>query len=174
MAVQIEIDQLEGKEGAFAHTYQPEELALGDENVRLTRMPEISGRINCNGQEVQLRGRITAQAEVDCDRCLKPVAVPIDTKFDVTYIPAADYAAGAAAAELQEADLNVSVYEDETIDVDELVREQVLLALPRRALCREDCQGLCPACGADKNTDACSCETKEMDPRWAALKDLRF
>ena len=63
---------------------------------------------------------------------------------------------------------------NETIDIDELVREQVLLAVPERSLCQEDCKGLCPTCGADRNLKECGCESVEADPRWAALKNLRF
>jgi uncharacterized protein len=64
------------------------------------------------------------------------------------------------------------VFDGEALDVDEIVKEQILLAVPTRMLCREDCKGICPQCGVDKNTGECNCETKEIDPRWAALKNL--
>lgn len=172
--MRIELDKLDKTDGQFAHAYEPEELVLDDEHVRLTAAPEVSGRATRSGHQVRLRGSITARAEVDCDRCLKQVDLPVETSFDVTYVPAADYTALTEAAELQEEDLSLSVFDGEAIDVDELVREQVLLALPTRALCREDCHGLCPVCGADRNKEACACEAKEADPRWSALKDLRF
>ena len=171
--MRIELDKLEGTGGQFAHAYEPEELVLDDEHVRLTRWPEVSGNARRNGQQVRLRGTITARAEVDCDRCLKSVDIPVETDFDVTYVPAADYGAEPEAAELQEDDLGLSIFDGESIDVDELVREQVLLTLPTRALCGEDCKGLCPVCGEDRNKEACACEPTEVDPRWAALKDLR-
>jgi uncharacterized protein len=170
--MRIELDKLEQKGGSFAHVYQPEELTLDEEGVRLTRAPEVTGRAKRDGHQVRLRGRITAEAEVDCDRCLTNITVPVLTEFDVTYIPANDYEA-ANNAELQAEDLNLSVFDGETIDMDDLTREQVLLALPMHALCREDCQGLCPVCSINKNTATCRCETSEVDPRWAALKNLR-
>jgi uncharacterized protein len=172
--MRIELDKLEGTGGQFAHAYEPEELVLDDEHVRLTAWPQVAGTVRRDGHQVRLRGQITARAEVDCDRCLKAVDMPVETSFDVTYVPAADYGKGPEAAELQEDDLSLSVFDGEAIDVDDLVREQVLLALPTRALCGEDCKGLCPVCGADKNMDCCNCESTEVDPRWAALKDLRF
>jgi uncharacterized protein len=172
--MRIELDKLDETGGQFAHAYEPEELVLDDEHVLLTAAPQVSGRAARNGHQVRLRGTITARAEVDCDRCLKQVDLPVETNFDVTYVPADDYTAETEAAELQEEDLSVSVFDGEAIDVDELVREQVLLALPTRALCREDCHGLCPVCGADRNKETCACEAKEVDPRWSALKDLRF
>jgi len=169
--MRIELGRLQETGDRFAHVYEPEELALDEEHARLTEPTEVTGRLQTSGHEVRLRGIITARAEVDCDRCLKSVAVPVETEFDVTYVPEDDYRAS-EAAELQEDDLSVSVFDGETIDVDELVREQLLLALPTRALCTAECKGLCPICGADRNADACGCETKEVDPRWAGLKAI--
>ncbi|MBV9210277.1 MAG: DUF177 domain-containing protein [Acidobacteria bacterium] len=171
--MRIELDKLEDKGGSFAHTYQPDELMLDEEGVRLVKAPEVTGRVKRDHHQVRLRGKIRAEAEVDCDRCLAAIAVPVETEFDVTYVPATDYEAE-SAAELQAEDLTLSIFDGETIDIDELTREQVLLALPMHALCREDCKGLCPVCSINKNTDACQCETKEIDPRWSALKDLQF
>ena len=170
--MRIELDKLEPTGQTFEHAYEPEEIFLDEEHARLTKQPEVSGRIIRKGNEVRLLGKISAGAEVDCDRCLKAVNVPIETEFDVKYVPEKDYTADEAAAELREEDLNVSFFDGKTIDVDELVREQILLALPARALCGEDCKGLCPVCGADKNANRCDCESREIDPRWAALKQL--
>ena len=167
--MRIELDKLEETGNAFAHVYDPEEIVLDEEHVRLTKQPEVAGRVSRSGHEVRLRGKISASAEVDCDRCLKTVALPVETDFDVTYVPTEDYKRS-EAAELQEEDLSLSVFDGETIDLDELVREQVLLALPSRALCGEECKGLCPTCGADRNTNSCDCQSKEIDPRWAGLK----
>jgi uncharacterized protein len=169
--MRIELDKLEQTDGSFAHVYEPEEIVLDEEHVRLTKQPEIEARMSRSGHEVRLRGRISARAEVDCDRCLTTVAIPVETKFDVAYVPEDDYRSS-EAAELQEEDLSLSVFDGETIDVDELVREQLLLALPSRALCGEQCKGLCPTCGANLNTNPCDCQSKEIDPRWAGLKNL--
>jgi uncharacterized protein len=171
--MRIELDKLEEKGGSFAYVYQPDELVLDEEGARLTKAPEVSGRIKREGQQVRLRGKLTAQAEVDCDRCLTAIHVPVETEFDVKYVAATDYEAE-DTAELQAEDLNVSVFDGQTIDLDDLTREQVLLALPMHALCREECKGLCPVCSINKNNDACQCEPTEVDPRWGALKDLRF
>lgn len=169
--VRIELEKLDAKGSTFAHAYEPEELVLDEDGVRLTESPEVNGRAYMNGREVHVRGRIRARAEVECSRCLSSVEIPVETAFDVTYVPATDYEAK-DAAELLEEDLNLSVFEGEAIDIDDLVREQLLLALPARALCQEECKGLCPVCGGNKNMQACECEPLEIDPRWAALKNL--
>ncbi len=171
--MRIEVERLESGDKTFAHTYEPEELILDEERARLVEAPQVRVHASRKGSEVRLRGAITARAEVDCDRCLKSIAVPVETEFDVTYIPASEYIES-DKAELQEEDLVASVYEGDAIDLDEIVREQVLLALPARALCLEECKGLCPVCGVDRNTNDCACEDKETDPRWSALKNLRF
>jgi uncharacterized protein len=75
---------------------------------------------------------------------------------------------------LESEDLNVSILDGPGIDLDQLVREQVLLAKPAQILCSEDCRGLCPVCGADRNTSFCECEAQQVDSRWEKLKDLRF
>jgi uncharacterized protein len=169
--MRIELDKLEKTGNTFAHSYETDEIILDEDHARLTQPPVVSGSISRTGHEVRLRGKISASAEVDCDRCLKTVNLPIETEFDVKYVPVEDYTAS-EAAELQEEDLSVSFFEGETIDVDELVREQVLLAMPARALCGEECKGLCPVCGADRNADSCNCENHDIDPRWAGLKQL--
>jgi uncharacterized protein len=169
--MRIELDKLEQRSDTFAHRYELEEIVLDEESTRLTKQPEVSGRVIRKGHEVRLIGKISASAEVDCDRCLKAVKVPIETEFDVKYVPNEEYASD-DIAELQEEDLSVSFFDGKTIDVDELVREQVLLALPVRALCGEECKGLCPVCGSDRNASSCNCESLEIDPRWAALKQL--
>jgi uncharacterized protein len=170
--MRIELDKLEGRSSAFAHTYEPGEIVLDEENARLTEAPQINGRLARSGHEVRLHGTITARAEVDCDRCLKALSVPVATDFDVTYVPATDYY-DEATAELQEDDLGLSVFDGEAIDLDELVREQVLLAMPPRMLCTEECKGLCPVCGEDRNSQECACETKEIDLRWAGLAGFK-
>lgn len=171
--MRIEIDRLENGSGTFAHTYEAGEIVLDEEHARLTMQPEVKGRVKRKGREVSVQGHISAETEVDCSRCLKSVAVPVEADFDVTYIPASEYAQEEDAAELQEEDLTQAVFDGEAIDIDELVREQVLLAMPTRALCTEDCKGLCPVCGADRNAEDCACQKSEIDPRWAALEKIR-
>jgi uncharacterized protein len=73
---------------------------------------------------------------------------------------------------LHERDLDFAVYENEQIDIDEMVLEQLELELPSRVLCSEDCRGLCPQCGADLNVEQCDCKAP-IDPRWQALADIK-
>ncbi len=155
--MRIELENLEGGKGDFAHVYQPDDLNPVDERVSLIQPATVSGKVRLAGNEVFVNGHVETRAQVECDRCLQPVETPVNTDF---------------AAELTEAEMSVSVFDGKAIDVDEIVKEQILLAVPTRMLCREDCKGICPECGADRNKGDCNCTTNDTDPRWAALKKL--
>lgn len=169
--MRIELEKLEGRKGEFAHVYQPDELNPVDERVRLTGPAAVNGRIRIAGNEVFVNGHIDTRTQVECDRCLQPVELPVNADFSLEYISDSDYESS-EAAELTEEEMSVAVFDGQALDVDEIVKEQILLAVPTRMLCREDCKGICPECGADRNTGECHCVTKEIDPRWAALKNL--
>lgn len=171
--MRIEVENLTPAGEPFAHTYEEGELSLGEEQLKLRGAAQVGGRASRKGGEVWLSGNIRATVEAVCDRCLRPVGLPLELDFRESFMPLAAAAGPKEETELQDEDLFVSVYEGDEIDVDELVREQVLLALPTRFVCREDCKGLCPQCGADLNAGPCSCPTKEIDPRWAALASLK-
>lgn len=169
--MRIELEKLDGSKGAFAHVYQPDDLNPIDERLRLTEPAAVTGKIRLAGNEVFVNGRIDTRAQVECDRCLQPVELPVNADFALEYMSGSDYESS-EAAELTEAELSVSVFDGEAIDVDEVVKEQILLAVPTRMLCREDCKGICPECGIDRNSGDCTCVTNDIDPRWAALKNL--
>jgi uncharacterized protein len=169
--MRIELASLEGGKGDFDYVYEPDELNLDDDRMRLAGIPRVSGRIEQKGRRVEVEGRLVTQVEVECDRCLKPVELPVDARFEREFMTAQDYEEQ-QAVELTEDDLDLSVYDGEAIDIDELVKEELMLAVPAQVLCREACQGICAVCGEDKNLVNCGCATEEIDPRWSALKGL--
>jgi uncharacterized protein len=169
--MRIELVNIEQGRRDFVHVYQPEELGSFDERVSVIEPVKVTGKVRIAGAEVFVNGHIESRAQVDCDRCLQQVETPVRADFELQYIPGTEYASS-QTAELTENDLSVSVFDGEAIDVDEIVKEQILLAVPTRMLCQPDCKGICPECGSDKNTAQCACGTDEVDPRWAALKNL--
>jgi uncharacterized protein len=169
--MRIELENLEGGKGDFAHVYQPEELNPVDERVSLTAPAEVNGKVRLSGNEVFVNGHLDTRAQVECDRCLKAVELPVKADFTLEYISGSEYESS-GTAELTEAEMSVSVFDGKELDVDEIVKEQVFLSVPTRMLCREDCKGICPECGTDRNTGECDCVTNDIDPRWAALKNL--
>jgi len=169
--MRIELVNLEHGRADFAHVYQPDELGSFDDRVSLVAPVKVEGKVRLAGTEVFVNGHIESRAQVECDRCLKLIETPVNTDFDLQYITGRAYESS-DVAELTPDEMSVSVFDGETIDVDEIVKEQILLAVPTRMLCRPDCKGICPDCGIDKNTGDCNCGANEVDPRWAALKNL--
>ena len=96
----------------------------------------------------------------------------VERKFDLLYRPLGVDAAREEMS-ITGAEAEVSYYQGEGLLLEDALREQVLLAVPLKAICREDCKGLCPHCGKNLNLETCSCSEPVEDPRWSALKDLR-
>ena len=170
--MRIEVDKLEELGGKFSRVYGINELSLDDREVRLIDQAVVQGRIKRSGNEVELSGELTASIEASCGRCLKPVRLPIHAEFAERFVPAVSWRAE-EQHELREEDLNLAVFDGEAINLDDLVREEILLALPGHILCSEDCKGLCSTCGIDRNVSSCQCESKAIDSRWNKLKELR-
>jgi len=169
--MRINIAQISEEDGLNLHHLYPDgEPALSNSEGRLIGRSELDLQATRAGQEVELVGRVKARVEFECDRCLQPLAVTVEPSFDLLYLPPLGTG---DEHELGEDDLAIAFYQGDTIDVDDLVREQIELALPMSKLCREDCRGLCPECGANLNDGDCGCKDEEIDPRWAALKQLK-
>jgi uncharacterized protein len=120
--------------------------------------------------DIRIRAAYRAEFEILCARCVEPVATPVAGSFDLIFRPqAADAESGERAITLDETE--IGYYEESGLSLDDVVREQVLLSLPTRTLCKEDCKGLCPRCGLNQNLETCTCDTSS-DPRWNALAGL--
>jgi uncharacterized protein len=169
--VRIELATLEGPRVRFAYSYAEGELVLSEDRVRLVQPPRVSGEIRREGRRAHVKGRIGAQVQVECDRCLKLIELPVDSNFKLEYVTREDYQAQ-QAVELTEDDLDLTIFDGEVIDIDALVTEEILLAIPDHILCQDNCKGICPRCGADRSSMDCGCESAEVDPRWAGLKEL--
>jgi uncharacterized protein len=133
-----------------------------------------------DGSHAFASGTFKGHLMVACSRCVGPVRLEIDEKLMVTFLPPAEMptdddeaAAGEDGAEVRDGDLDVFPFDGEKIDLEPLFREQFVLTVPYAPLCREDCKGLCPQCGIDRNTATCTCE-KPIDPRLAPLKGLKL
>jgi uncharacterized protein len=120
----------------------------------------------------RLVGTAETTLELTCSRCLEPFPWPVRAAFDLMYQPAPP-GGEPGEHEIGEGDFAAAFYEDEQIDLVQLAREQVYLAIPMKPLCGEACQGLCPVCGTNLNRGACGCRRDWDDPRLAALRALK-
>ena len=122
-------------------------------------------------QDIRLRAHFEGRFEVLCARCIEPVQQSLAGDFDLIFRPGGvDNQPGEHA--ITEDETEIGYYEESGLLLEDAVREQVLLALPGRTLCQEDCKGLCPQCGANRNTAPCSCEERPVDMRWNALAGI--
>ncbi len=166
----IELASLGKNPKPFELTFEPDEIDLG-EDTRLTTKAEFAGDISCEDSKTHVRGAIKGVVETDCYRCLEPVGKEIDVQFEDIFV----YAAAEHTdeeIELGSDALDESLIEGDEIDITDVVREQLILATTGKVLCKEDCKGLCPQCGENRNLIDCKCEEKIEDPRWAALRDV--
>ena len=168
----IDLVNLEGSTHPFEFSVAASEFDLDGENVRLKSDVIASGELTKQIIQTDVAGLISADAEIDCTRCLLPIEQRLEINFDVSYITADEFAEDAGGG-LEGGDLDTDVFDGESLDLKEVVREQILLNLPVQIFCREDCKGLCQNCGANRNLINCSCEEPEIDPRWSALKNLK-
>jgi uncharacterized protein len=176
----LDIKQLALHPLEFAEEFQPDVIDLDGEG-RLRGSVKASGRAEVveehHGKhqvikDIRLRGRLSAGLELQCARCLEPLRQDVKRDFELLYRPlGAD--AGRDELSVTDAEAEIGYYQGEGLLLEDVLREQVLLALPLKVTCREDCKGLCPQCGKNLNQEQCSCSTEVEDPRWAALKDVR-
>jgi uncharacterized protein len=171
-AMIINLFELSEPELDFDFELSPSEINLEDDEARLEKPVKISGKLRKGIAQVDVSGRISGEAEINCTRCLSPTKTPLDFEFKASFVTAENYTQD-EEAELRADDLDVDIFEGDKIDLTDLAREQILLNLPTHFFCREDCKGLCPDCGVNHNNESCGCEKTEIDPRWAALKNLK-
>ena len=131
-----------------------------------------------DGTHVFAAGTFKGHVTVACSRCVGPVRLDIDEKLRVTFMPPGEMPAeeqteADEGAEVREEDLDTFAFDGERVDLEPVLREQFVLAVPFAPLCQDACKGLCPQCGIDLNTGTCACE-KPLDPRLAALKGLKL
>jgi uncharacterized protein len=169
--MQLDLTRYRKPVSDFARTFSPEEVGDERDTYRVVAPVNLAFEIHKDKDKFRLVGRVTAELELPCSRCLEPFRLPLDAPFDLRYLPVSE-ASSAAEREVDDEDLETSYYENDAIDLNELLREQFYLALPMKPLCNEDCRGLCTQCGTNLNTGACDCAPAWEDPRLAPLKEL--
>ena len=122
--------------------------------------------------EVRIAGRYTVVMAAQCDRCLGRARFPLDAGFDLFYRPMSDIACE-EEIEIDEGEAEIGFYEGSGIELEDILREQVLLALPMQRVCSEMCKGICPVCGKNRNESDCQCRNDASDDRWGALRKLQ-
>lgn len=131
-----------------------------------------SGTIDRLDAGYLMRARLAYEQTLACQRCLGSVSLTVDEPVDLLMVMH-ERGADEEERELEEKDLGVLVVDDDEVDLQPILLEQLQLNVPMRPLCREECKGLCPTCGADLNQGECRCVNETIDPRWAGLAAIR-
>lgn len=176
----ISLEDLERKPVDFREEFSPGQVEFGPELKQLSPL-HSSGRATLieehQGareviQDIRVVGQMSTRVEVACARCLDPVRRDVERSFDLLYRPlGAD--AGREEISVTQAEAEIGYYTGEGVMLEDILREQLLLEVPIKVVCREDCKGLCPQCGQNLNQGSCNCVPQAQDPRWDALRDLR-
>lgn len=153
--------QLTG-EKKFSYTLTPEELEFAAEDLPFAGKIEVVGTLVNAGSMFLLRADVSAPMHRTCSRCLKDFTQLSNVSVTEKFYPAGNNGVESDAF----------VYDGDIVDVTEPLREGLIVSEPISFLCKEDCEGICPVCGADRNEHPCNCDTDTIDPRLSALKQF--
>jgi uncharacterized protein len=176
----ISLQVLEQREINFREEFAPESIDLSPDMRQ-------SGRLQAQGratlieehhghkgviQDIRVVGDLATSVEMACARCLEPVTREVTRNYELLYRPQGTDA-GREEISVTQAEAEIGYYQGDGIDLKDVMREQILLAVPMKVVCREECKGLCPQCGHNLNQGECKCAQPVGDARWAALKSLK-
>jgi uncharacterized protein len=170
---QFNVAQLLKQPGGTRRTYDfnTTDAPPLDEEVRITG--PMRGRVQFTrvGTGILVTGKLETLVELECGRCLSPVEGPVAFEIEEEFRPTVDIVTGVFLPRESDQDEATLIDEQHILDLGEVIRQDLVLALPASPVCSPVCRGLCPHCGQNLNEAICDCENEVVDPRWAALRE---
>ncbi|MBM4038456.1 MAG: DUF177 domain-containing protein [Planctomycetes bacterium] len=171
--MKIAVTSLSERPTPLAATMSPKELDLRAEHTRFEAPVQVAVTVTRMQEDVLAEGKASTTAIAECSRCLEDVPIALHGEFEALYVPDT----GRFAKRMDHPDFagsgqRVNFYSELTVDLTDEIRQSVLLELPMKPLCRPDCAGLCPRCGADLNAGPCACKPEKAEDPWAKLRAL--
>lgn len=169
----LNIKEIELRKVHFDETFAPGRIDFSGELLQQETPLRIAGSaesIPHTGGEIRIRGKYSVEMGAPCDRCLAGAHFPLDSDFDLFYRPMSVIARD-EEVEIDEGEAELGFYENNGLELEDIILEQVLLALPMQRVCSPSCKGICPRCGKNRNESECEC-APGGDARWSALKDI--
>lgn len=166
----IGIKELERQPLRFREEFDPGTIDFRTREFRQAAPLRVELAAELEGNEIHIAGRLATRVELTCARCLESVEREMAPRFDLRYRPVSTISRDEEIA-LTAEDLEVGFYADDGVFLADVLAEQVHLALPIKVVCREQCRGLCPGCGANLNRESCRCGPRAVDPRLAPLAE---
>ena len=168
--MRITLEELELHRIVVSKTYAPGALDYQSAEFQQTAPVKVAAEAELVGSEIRIRGHLGTRLEATCDRCLGPVTLPVERDFDLFYRPMHTIARE-EEVEIPADELDVGFYTGDGIELADVLTEQVILSVPMKVICRAECLGLCPTCGANRNVGPCHCRPPQEESPFASLKE---
>ena len=173
----LSVKEMELRKIRFDETFQPGRIDFsGEELEQFSPLHAVGSAelVAHSDGEVRIRGRYTVEMSAQCDRCLGGARFPLEGSFDLFYRPMS-FIAKDEEIEIEEDETEIGFYEGGGLELEDILKEQVLLSLPMQRVCSEDCKGICHVCGKNRNETECDCHADNQgNERWGALRKLEL
>lgn len=172
----LSIKEMEVRKVRFDETFEPGLIDFSEEDLEQGSPLRAIGSAELlahSDGEVRVQGRYSVEMAARCDRCLGNARFPLDASFDLYYRPMSDIAVE-EEVEIDEGEAEIGFYEGGGLELEGILLEQVVLALPMQRVCSDACKGICPVCGRNRNETMCDCRVESADDRWGALRKLEL
>lgn len=176
--MRVDVGRIKGERGGSMELRSSARVPTPwEEEGRLLGPVQVAVRVTNTGSCYLVRGKVTGKAILTCHRCLEPFEADLESELEEEFYPenGDDYGLAAETSHAREAgpdDEERNTFSGESFDLSEIIAEHGVMLLPAKAVCKEDCQGLCPMCGRNRNRERCACRPDDGDPRLAVLKEL--
>jgi len=170
----VDLKDLAHEKISFQASFEPGVVDFGSENVQQVGPLDWSASAERAGDEIRVAGSLNTSLELACSRCLEPARVTINKPFDLFFRQRDEEMFDEdEEIELSESDTRTGFFTGTKLAISDILREQILLALPMKALCTIDCKGLCPQCGMNLNSGSCNCPKENFSPRMDTLLEIK-
>ena len=170
----VDLKGLAREKISFQGTFEPGRLDFSADNIRQNGLLDWSASAERAGGEIRINGSLKTTIELMCSRCLDPARYDVVKSFDLFFRQRDELMFDEdEEIELEERDTRTAFFTGTHLAIGDILREQILLALPMKALCRVDCKGLCPTCGTNLNTGSCDCRREQFNPHMGSLLELK-
>jgi uncharacterized protein len=170
----VDLKDLGHEKISFAESFEPGVVDFGSESVQQVGPLDWSASAERGGEEIRIAGSLKTSVELPCSRCLEPARIAINKPFDLFFRQRdEDMFDEDEEVELDEADTRTAFFTGSQLAIADILREQILLALPMKALCTLDCKGLCPHCGTNLNSGNCNCPKESFNPHMDTLLEIK-
>lgn len=171
--MQVPLEQVRDRPFHWDETETVDAKEIGHPDVQALSPVRWRGEIRFADPGYLLTATYSYQQTLSCQRCLEPLVEAVEQPLQLLLLPGAQSPKDAEHGLAEEELGVVEVDEDDEVDLRPLLIEQIQLNVPMKPLCRPDCAGICPSCGASLNAGPCGCDKEEIDPRWTALQAFK-